>query len=52
MAMPVGVTYKGEHEFTTFFGGLVTLILGTYVGALFLTLFIAIFNDPTYTESV
>ena len=33
MAIPVGVTYKGENKFNTLFGGLITLFLVILVGA-------------------
>ena len=52
MAMPVGVTYKGKKEFNTFFGGCVTLVLGIYVGALFVSLFVRVLRDPTYSDNI
>ncbi len=34
MAVPVGVTYKGENKFNTLFGGLITLFLVILVGVI------------------
>ena len=40
MSIPVGVTYQGKNMYNTCFGGCITLILGLYIGALFVTSFI------------
>ena len=49
IALPVGITYKGQYEFNTVFGGCLTIILAMTIGFFTLKNIIELYTDPVYT---
>ncbi len=49
-AIPVGLTYKGQNEFNTLFGGCTTVLLGIFLSALFVQNVLKHKFDPDYVQ--
>ena len=49
--IPVGITYKGQKEFNTVFGGCLTIILFLLVASFGLQDYISLYSNPIYYQS-
>ena len=48
MAIPVGITYKGEREFNTFFGGCITIIIALYISIQLISMLVKNHTNPDF----
>ena len=51
-AIPVGMTYKGQREFNTVFGGCLSIILGVLFAIIGTTLLISVVETPQYSNDI